>query len=30
LFYDTVYHLDKTGRNLRTEKLIEIIKKYVK
>jgi hypothetical protein len=30
LFYDTVYHLDKKGRNLRTEKLIEFIKKYVK
>lgn len=30
LFYDTVYHLDKKGRIIRTEKLIEIIKKYVK
>lgn len=27
LFYDTVYHLDKTGRIMRTEKFIEIIKK---
>ena len=28
LFYDTVYQLNKDGRELRTTKLIEIIKKY--
>lgn len=27
LFYDTVYHLNKVGRELRTHKLIELIKK---
>jgi len=27
LFFDTVYHLNKIGRKLRTKKLIEIIKK---
>jgi hypothetical protein len=27
LFFDTVYHLNKKGREIRTKKLIEIIKK---
>lgn len=29
LFFDTVYHLNKLGREVRTKKLLKIIKKYV-
>jgi len=27
LFFDTVYHLNKKGRDIRTKKLVELIKK---
>ena len=29
LFYDTVYHLNKEGRKIRTEEFINILKKYL-
>jgi hypothetical protein len=30
LFYDTVYHLDKDGREIRTTRLINLLKQYLK